>query len=410
MQMDVVRDPSARRLPLIDSQVEALWMHRLIEDQHGELRRGEKLAPRFFVDLGEVSGVQIGHDQQMPGVVRVQIEEREAAIPSVDDVVVVVLVLMRLDAKHAAVNRLGFVEIRHAPRRPQLLHGTYSPTSVIIEWAFATIWNDSARKATLIPGSDGDPKTVSLSIVIPAYNEARRLPSTIRRLREYLGGQDYSWEIIVVANGCTDGTAGTVRGLQTEPQTIRLLELEQRGKGLAARSGALASCGDVVFLCDADLSMPPERLETFMQVIECADVVAGSREAHGARRFEEPWHRHVMGRVFNRLVQLVAVPGIHDTQCGFKAFRRGAALDLFGQQTVVGWGFDVELLFLARRYGYVVEELGIDWFFDADTRVRPGIDTLQMLRELIAIRLRNLRGQYRAAGVTQPTPRDSSRA
>lgn len=248
-----------------------------------------------------------------------------------------------------------------------------------------------------------------MSIVIPAYNEERRLPKTIRRLTEYLEPQDYSWEILVVANGCTDGTAGAVREAQSTFPTLHLLEFQERGKGLAARSGALAARGDVIFLCDADLSMPPEKLETFMRVIETADVVAGSREAGDARRFEEPWHRHVMGRVFNRLVQVVAVPGIHDTQCGFKAFRRLAAFDLFGQQTVTGWGFDVELLFLARRYGYVVEELGIDWYFDADTRVRPGIDTLQMLREVATIRLRSLRGRYRSPGVTQPAPRDSSR-
>jgi dolichyl-phosphate beta-glucosyltransferase len=281
---------------------------------------------------------------------------------------------------------------------------------VIIGREFATILNDSARKGAVIARHEGDAQPVSLSIVIPAFNEERRLPNTLRRLTEYLSRQSYSWEIIVVANGCTDDTAATVREAQSQLSTLRLLDLQERGKGLAARSGALASRGDVIFLCDADLSMPPERLETFMRVIERADVVAGSREAGEARRFEEPWHRHVMGRVFNRLVQAVAVPGIRDTQCGFKAFRRMAALDLFGQQTVTGWGFDVELLFLARRYGYIVEELGIDWYFDADTRVRPGIDTLQMLREVATVRLRSLRGRYRSAGVTQPVPTDSSHA
>lgn len=206
----------------------------------------------------------------------------------------------------------------------------------------------------------------------------------------------------MVCNGCVDRTVDIAGTASAEDARIRVLELKERGKGIAARTGGLTAEGEIVFLCDADLSMPPERLADFFQSIERADVVAGSREALGSHRYEEPWHRHMMGRVFNRLVQAAAVPGIEDTQCGFKAFRREAAQDLFSQQTVTGWGFDVELLFLARKYGYVVEELGIDWFFDLDTRVRPGIDTLQMLREVAMVRIRNFRGLYRSAGQTQP--------
>jgi dolichyl-phosphate beta-glucosyltransferase len=279
---------------------------------------------------------------------------------------------------------------------------------VIIRVRFATIWDDSHAKGRAISAAAKDTDQPKLSVVIPAYNEERRLPTTLERLHGYLSSQPYTWEVLVVCNGCIDATPVLARTFGDHDSRFRAIELPERGKGKATRCGGLEARGEIVFLCDADLSMPPERLADFLSAIEKADIVAGSREAVGSHRYAEPWHRHIMGRVFNRLVQFVAVPGIDDTQCGFKAFRRDAAQDLFGQQTLDGWGFDVELLFLARKYGYVVEELGIDWFFDADTRVRPGIDTLQMIGELIAIRVRDMRGIYRAPAESTPCSADST--
>lgn len=240
-----------------------------------------------------------------------------------------------------------------------------------------------------------------LSIVIPALNEAGRLPSTLDRLHEYLREQSYRWEIIVVSNGSTDGTEAVVNEACRRIPNLELITLRQRGKGLASRFGALRSKGEIVFLCDADLSMPPETLARFIEAIQDADVVAGSREAPGARRYDEPGYRHVMGRVFNTLVRVLAVPGISDTQCGFKAFRRDAADELFDRQMITGFGFDVELLYLARKYGYRVAELGIEWYFNTDTRVRAGADTLNMVGELLMIRYRDLIGRYRR---TLPAP------
>jgi glycosyltransferase involved in cell wall biosynthesis len=234
-----------------------------------------------------------------------------------------------------------------------------------------------------------------LSIVIPAYNEAQRLPLTLRRLNEYLQTQSYDWDITVVSNGSTDATDRVVRDAADWLPNLHLLSIEERGKGIALKVGALSSRGKVLFLCDADLSMPAPEIASFLEALKDADIVAGSREAEGAHRYGEPWHRHLMGRIFNRIVQLMAVPGIDDTQCGFKALRREAADELFSRLTLHGWGYDVELLYLARKYGYRVKELGIDWYFDADTRVRPGTDTLSMLRELLLIRLRDARGRYR---------------
>lgn len=226
------------------------------------------------------------------------------------------------------------------------------------------------------------------------------MPLTLKRLHEYLGRQEYSWEIIVVNNGSNDETDVVVREAAEWLPHLQLVCLDARGKGLAVREGVLNSTGQVVFVCDADLSMPPAELQQFLDAAQEADVVVGSREAPGAHRYGEPRYRHLMGRVFNRLVQLAAVPGIRDTQCGFKAFRRAAAEELVARQTIMGWCFDVELLYLARKYGYRVKELGIDWYFDADTRVRPGSDTLSMLWELLMIRLRDLRGAYAARRVT----------
>lgn len=244
------------------------------------------------------------------------------------------------------------------------------------------------------PITDRGEQAPDVSVVIPALNEAGRLPATLNRLHDHLRRQDRSWEIVVVSNGSTDGTDAVVREATNRIPNLRLITMAERGKGLATQVGALRSTGKTVFLCDADLSMPPATLDSFLQLAGENDVVVGSREAEGARRLNEPWHRHLMGRVFNRLVQLLAVPGINDTQCGFKAFRRSVADDLFSRQTVKGFGFDVELLFLARKYGYKITELGIEWQFDTDTRVRPGVDTVNMLAELVAVRWRDLKGVY----------------
>ena len=254
-----------------------------------------------------------------------------------------------------------------------------------------------------IAGLSGTSHSLRLSVVIPAYNEERRLGPSLQRLIGYLSNQEYGWEIVVVSNGSSDDTAGVVQRTASQSSNIRLIVIPDRGKGIASRTGALQSAGDVIFLCDADLSMPPETLVDFLCRLETADVVVGSREAEGATRYSEPWHRHVMGRVFNRLVQTIAVRGIEDTQCGFKALRREAARDLFSQQRLNGFAFDVELLYLARKYGYRIEELGIHWHFDDDTRVRPGIDTLGMVKELVMIRISDFFGRYRPPGLTAST-------
>lgn len=232
-------------------------------------------------------------------------------------------------------------------------------------------------------------------MVIPAFNEERRLPEAIAALEAYLGGRPGLAEVVVVENGSTDHTPELADQLAASSSHIRALHLPERGKGRAARHGMLAGEGRLLVLCDADFSMPVEQLDLLLAAVEGgADLAIASREAPGARRIGEPWYRHAMGRVFNRLVQWLVLPGLEDTQCGFKAFRREAAHELFGRQTINGWAFDVEVLYLARRRGYRIVEVPIPWRYDASTRVRALQDTIGMLGELLKLRWKAARGEY----------------
>jgi glycosyltransferase involved in cell wall biosynthesis len=241
-----------------------------------------------------------------------------------------------------------------------------------------------------------------LSIVIPAFNEEQRLPGAIQAATKYLAITGGSAEVLIVENGSSDRTWEIAAGAASADSRFRALHLEERGKGRAVRAGMLASNGRLAVLCDADFSMPVEEIRLLTDAIEAgADVAVGSREAPGARRVGEPARRHIMGRVFNAVVHLLAVRGLQDTQCGFKAFRQATAQDLFRRQRVNGWAFDVELLYLAQRLGYRISEVPITWRYDASSRVRPVADTISMLQELLTIRWNAIRGHYGQLDVAQ---------
>ncbi len=199
----------------------------------------------------------------------------------------------------------------------------------------------------------------------------------------------------MVDNASTDRTAEIV---QETAATNPILSLEYQpiqGKGAAVRKGMLAARGDYLFICDADLAMPVEQVERFLPpALDDYDIAIASREAPGAVRYDEPWYRHVMGRVFNWLVRLLAVPGIQDTQCGFKCFRRTAAHEIFTTQVLDGWAFDVEVLYIALRWGYRVVEVPIDWYYGEGSRVSPLSDSIRMVQELIRIRRNGREGLY----------------
>lgn len=234
-----------------------------------------------------------------------------------------------------------------------------------------------------------------LSVVIPAYNEERRLPETLATIDAYLGGRTYTWEVVIADDGSEDGTAAIAREFGQTHRGFRVHTFPHLGKGGAVRQGMLAACGEYRFLCDADLSMPIELLVRLLPPeAPSADIVIGSREADGARRIGEPRGRWLMGRVFNAFTRLLAVPGIRDTQCGFKVFRREAVEALFPAQTLDGFAFDAEILFLARKRGFTTAEVGIDWHYRAESKVRPFRDGWRTLRDLLLIRWRWLARKY----------------
>lgn len=234
-----------------------------------------------------------------------------------------------------------------------------------------------------------------LSIIIPAYNEEHRLPKTLEQVFDFLEAQDFPAEVLVVENGSQDRTLEIARAFsQNHPQLCVLQEVE-RGKGLAVRRGMLAAEGEYRFMCDADFSMPVEEINRFLPpILNSVDIAIASREAPGAVRYNEPHYRHFVGRVFNALIRTFALPGLQDTQCGFKCFHRSAAEVLFPKQTISGWSFDVEILFIAQKYGFRIEELPIPWYFNPDSHISVVKDSLKMALDLFMIRWNELQGRY----------------
>ena len=233
-----------------------------------------------------------------------------------------------------------------------------------------------------------------LSIVIPAYNEAERLPATLVQLGSFLHGEDYRAEIVVVDDGSTDGTLSVAREAAPEPP-VALIAAPHAGKGAAVRRGMLAAAGQVRLMCDADLSMPAGEIPKLLAALAGgADVAVATREGAGARRVGEPYLRHLMGRVFNLLVRVLTVPGLHDTQCGFKAFTAASAEALFCRATIDGFGFDVEILYLARKRGLRLVEVPIAWYYHPSSRVSPLRDTIRMVRDVLRVRWNDWLGRY----------------
>lgn len=237
------------------------------------------------------------------------------------------------------------------------------------------------------------------SVIIPAWNEERRMPASLQRVAAFVQEYPQPIEVIVVDDGSQDRTAQIVEEYAQRAPFITLIRNPHRGKGSAIKTGIAHGRGQYLVLCDTDLAVPIEELPKFLPPqLDNYDLAIASREIHGARRINEPFHRHLMGRVYNLLVQLLAVPGIQDTQCGFKAFRREVARDIFPYQTIEGWGFDVEILFIARRFGYQIVEVPVTWYYGTESKVRPVRDTIRMIRELLQVRQNARRGLYDRPG------------
>lgn len=239
-------------------------------------------------------------------------------------------------------------------------------------------------------------------MVIPAYEEARRLPRTLERILSHLAGRGDAFEVLVVDDGSRDDTSKVAASFAG--RGVRVLGLERnRGKGAAVRRGVLESQGERVLLCDADLATPIEELEALEPYLMRAPLVFGSRAVEGSRiEARQPFYREGLGRTFNLIIRLLGVRGLRDTQCGFKLIDGSVARSLFRELTVEGFAFDVELVWLARRAGHAIEEVGVRWNHVQRSRVRLLLDPAKMLWDVLRFRARHTLSRSRRRGAGAP--------
>jgi len=247
------------------------------------------------------------------------------------------------------------------------------------------------------PPSDPEPSSPSeegapyLSIIVPAYNEETRLGATLKRMLAYFDAQNYTFEILVADDGSTDGTPDIVEQIAACRPQVRLLSYQpNRGKGYAVRYGILRACGARLLFSDADLATPIEEVEKLLAALDSGyDIAIGSRDVKGSQLIKrQSILREFGGRTFNKVVQLMAVPGIHDTQCGFKLFTRNAAKSIFSRCQVDHFAFDVEVLYLARKlFGMRIAEIPVRWAHQEGSKVVFFRDAFRMIKTLFRIRM-----------------------
>lgn len=233
-----------------------------------------------------------------------------------------------------------------------------------------------------------------LSIIIPAHNEESRLPQTLEQVAAFVKKQSFTTEVLVVENGSRDQTLKVAQDFAARYPFIQAIHEDLPGKGRAIRKGMLAATGNYRFFADADFSMPVDEISRFLPPAIDAPIVIASREGPGAVRYNEPAYRHFTGRVFNTVIRLLVLHDLNDTQCGFKMFRAEATEELFPRQTLMGWSFDVELLYIARRRGYKIREIGVPWYFNPESKINVLRDSWRMFTDLIKIRSNGASGMY----------------
>ena len=239
-----------------------------------------------------------------------------------------------------------------------------------------------------------------VSLVIPAYNEEGRIAESLKKIADYFEGKDYAFEVVVADDGSKDRTLEICQAFAADHPWLRVVHYDaNQGKGYAVRTGVMNARGEHVLFCDADMATPMEELDGFWPYMKDGfDVVIASRALHESHLVKrQPIHRELAGRMFNLSVQLLAVRGVHDTQCGFKLFRREAAHTVFPLCTLNGFSFDIEVLHIAKKLGYRIQEAGVHWHHCGGSKVNVLRDGLRMLRDLVRIRLRhkNLRRRTR---------------
>lgn len=245
---------------------------------------------------------------------------------------------------------------------------------------------------------------IHLSVIIPAHNEAERLPKNLDQLIPLLSAQSFRSEILLVENASSDNTwAVCERYAAQHPDLIRPIKLEQAGKGRAIKEGILNGKGKYRLFADADFSMPPTEILKFIPPEVDVPIAIASREAPGSVRYNEPFYRHITGRVFNTLIRLVVLPSLQDTQCGFKMFREDVVDKIFGKQTMMGWSFDVEILYIASLRGIPILEVPIPWYYNDDSKVNVFRDSTRMFLDLVQIRKNGKAGLYADRISTDPS-------
>jgi dolichyl-phosphate beta-glucosyltransferase len=248
---------------------------------------------------------------------------------------------------------------------------------------------------------------MSYSIVIPAYNEAQRLGATLGKVLAFVRQQGWDAEVIVVNDGSVDKTAEIVREFARKNPVLRLIENPgNRGKGYSVRNGILNSRGEIVVFSDADLSSPIEEMPKLLQALSAgADIAIGSRWLRAELQTQrQSLHRQLFGRIFNLLLRITLGLQFKDTQCGFKAFTRRAAQTILPLQRIERWGFDPEILFLARQFGFRVVEVPVRWGHSGGTRINPVLDGAKMFGEMLRIRWYSITGKYDGAAATASQP------
>lgn len=244
-----------------------------------------------------------------------------------------------------------------------------------------------------------------LSVVVPAYNEAERLPRTLARLQEYYDSQSYTFEVIVVSDGSRDDTVRIAQEFAARDPRFSVIDsVPNYGKGYVVRRGVLESRGEMVLFCDADLATPQEETEKLLPFLaEGYDVIIGSRPLRESRlEVRQPMWREALGRLSNGLIQLLAVRGIADTQCGFKLFRRHVAQDVFGRCKLNGFSFDFEALMIARDLGYSIKEVPIRWMHQEGSKVVIWRDYPRTFRDLVLLRTRGKSARLRPGPGVRP--------
>lgn len=234
---------------------------------------------------------------------------------------------------------------------------------------------------------------LDVSVIVPVYNEERRLRESLRSLTSFLRRQDWDWELRIVDDGSTDSSVKIAEEAAAGERRVVVQREPHRGKGGAVRAGMLAAKGEFRIMCDADLAAPAQELPKLLApMMAGCDVAIATREGAQAVRIGEPWVRHAAGRVFNLAVRSIVLPGIQDSQCGLKVFSARAAAELCPRTVCDGWAFDVEMLARARMLGLRVVEVPIEWRYRAETKIKMVSDGAGMLMELWRIRRRVRRG------------------